>query len=126
MLKFIQTITVPVRNQDQALDFYVNKLGFEKTSDQDMGDGSRWLVVQPPNTQTGIMLATGPSVEGKQPGGFTGHVFFTDDLDATHQELIAKGVTITLPPDNQPWGRWAQFADQDGNEFGIWAAPAAM
>src|SRR5689334_9220723 len=97
MLKFVQTITIPVSNQDAAADFYVNKLGFEKTSDQDMGDGSRWLVVQPPNTQTGLMLATGPSVEGRKPGGFTGHVFFTDDLDATIQDMTAKEVNITVP-----------------------------
>ncbi len=126
MLKHLQTITVPVSNQDKAADFYVNKLGFTKTNDADQGDGTRWLVVQPPNTQTGIMLAMGQSAGGKAPGGMTGHVFFTDDMDGTIQELKARDVKITVPPSNEPWGRWAQFADQDGNEYGIWAAPVAQ
>jgi predicted enzyme related to lactoylglutathione lyase len=123
MLTHLQTITVPVSNQDRAADFYTNTLGFEKISDQDMGDGSRWLVVQPRGTQTGIMLATGPSVEGKAPGGMTGHIFGTDDINATYEALKAKGVNFTVPPKDEPWGKWAQFADPDGNEWGVWAPP---
>jgi predicted enzyme related to lactoylglutathione lyase len=104
MLKFIQTIGVSV-------------------SDQDMGDGTRWLVVQPPNSQTGIMLAKGQSAGGKAPGGFTGYVFYTDDIEGTYQTLTGRGVTFTVPPKNEPW---AQFTDQDGNEYGLWAAPVGM
>jgi predicted enzyme related to lactoylglutathione lyase len=123
MLKYVQTIGVSVNNQDRAADFYVNQLGFEKTSDQDMGDGTRWLVVQPPGTETGIMLAMGESAGGKPPGGMTGYVFYTDDLNATYETLKARGVNFTEPPRMEPWGHWAQFADPDGNEYGIWAAP---
>ena len=123
MLNFVQTIGVSVSNQDRAADFYVNKLGFEKTSDADMGDGTRWLEVRPPGAQTRLMLAMGQSAGGRAPGGFTGYVFNTDDLNATYEALKARGVSFPVPPKLEPWGHWAQFADPDGNEFGLWAPP---
>jgi lactoylglutathione lyase len=123
MLKFVQTIGVSVSDQSRSEEFYTKILGFEKTNDQDMGDGTRWLVVQPPGTQTGIMLSKGQSAGGKEPGGFTGYVFYTDDMAATHAQLTARGVNFTKAPINEPWGKWAEFADPDGNIYGIWAAP---
>jgi lactoylglutathione lyase len=121
MLKYVQSISVQVQDQDQALDFYVNTLGFEKIDDQPMDKNTRWIVVAPPGAQTGIVLTKefGP---GKM-GGFTGFVFNTDDLAATYESLKARGVHFTAPPRIEPWGKWAQFTDLDGNEFGIWAPP---
>ncbi len=56
MFTKVGTIGVGVSNQDKALDFYVNKLGFEKIDDQPMSETERWLEVAPPGAQTHIML----------------------------------------------------------------------
>jgi predicted enzyme related to lactoylglutathione lyase len=115
MLEYIQTIGVPVSNQDRALDFYVNTLGLVKESDEPMSPEERWVVVKPSGGQTGIMLgnANGSGVDRKM-GGFTGYIFHTADIDATCTELESKGVKITVPAHAEPWGKWAQFADPDG------------
>ena len=124
MFKYIQTISVQVSDQDRALDFYINQLGLEKTSDQPMDENARWIVVAPPGAQTGIVLSTGYGPGQPQPGGFTGFVLASDDLEATYETLTERGVKFTEPPRVEPWGKWAQFVDPAGNEFGIWA-PAA-
>jgi predicted enzyme related to lactoylglutathione lyase len=56
-------------------------------------------------------------------GGFSGYVFSADDIEATCKTLEERGVNITVPLHDEDWGRWAQFADPDGNEFGIWGPP---
>lgn len=116
-LKFIASATVSVNDQDVALDFYTNKLGFVKRADEDMGNGMRWLTVELPGTQTGIVLAKGYG-SGNPVGSFTGMVLAADDIQATYEELAAKGVHFTEAPTRQPWGMMqALFEDQDGNGY---------
>jgi predicted enzyme related to lactoylglutathione lyase len=122
MLNYIQTVGVQVSDQNKALDFYVNTLGLEKTSDQPMDEKSRWIVVTPSGARTGIVLSSG--FGPGQMGVFTGFIFHTDNIEATYATLAGRGVHFTVPPKMEPWGRWAQFADPDGNEFGLWASPA--
>ena len=57
MITNLESVTVYVNDQDQALDFYVNKLGFEKRADNPMGPGMRWVTVAPPGGKTEIVLA---------------------------------------------------------------------
>lgn len=126
MLTHLNSIGVQVSDQDQALDFYVNKLGFEKVMDAPMDDeGTRWLEVAPPGAQTRLVLSLsgGPGDVSGEIGGFTGYIFGTDDIEATCESLQASGVELTAPLTTEFWGKWAQFADPDGNEFGIWAPP---
>jgi len=116
MLKQILTVGISVTDPDQAIDFYINKLGFEKRNDVSMGKGMRWIEVAPPGAQTALVLY-GPDQD--RIGKFTGHVFATDDIEATYETLKSRGVRFTKPPSVEPWGKWAQFVDQDGNEFGL-------
>ena len=118
-LKHIATTTVRVSDQDQALDFYVTKLGFEKTADQPMGEGLRWVSVGLPGAQTGIVLAKGYGESANNAvGTFTGLVLDCDDIQATYNELAGKGVHFTEAPTQQPWGMMqALFEDQDGNGY---------
>jgi len=128
MLTRIGTITVHVTDQDAALAFYTQKLGFEVRSDQPMGPDQRWMEVAPPGAQTRILLykAT-PDAPGAasyeaaraQVGTPTGMVLEVDDIEATFAELKAKGVRIDEEPTQQPWGWWGTFADQDGNTYGV-------
>jgi lactoylglutathione lyase len=120
VINHIGVVTVHVRDQEQALDFYTSKLGFEKRDDEPMGEGIRWLTVAPSDAQTAISLVAGYAEDaGPQLGGDTGFVFSTEDIEATHRALSARGVHFTQPPSRQPWGMWAEFADQDGNKFGL-------
>ncbi len=120
MFTKIGTITVGVSDQDRALDFYVNKLGFEKIDDQPMSETERWLEIALPGTQTHIMLGL-RGQSGSDRTGMTGFVLHTDDIEATCASLKDRGVTFIQDLNTQPWGKWAQIADPDGNEFGVWA-----
>ena len=128
MLTNIGTITVQVTDQDKALAFYTQKLGFEKRSDEPIGPNQRWIEVAPPGAQTRILLykATpeapgGPSYEEAQAriGKPTGMVLEVDDIEAMFAELKSNGVSIEEEPQKQPWGWWGVFADQDGNSYGV-------
>ena len=119
MIKHFATTGISVSDQDKALDFYTNKLGFEVRDDQPMGEGLRWLVVVPRGAETGIVLTKGyGSYDEGRVGAFVGIVFTTDDIQATYEELRGRGVYFTEEPTRQPWGMMqALFEDQDGNGF---------
>jgi lactoylglutathione lyase len=112
------TVGIYVSNQDWALDFYTNKLGFEKLVDEPMGGGVRWIEVVPRGAETHLVLFTPPGQED-HIGTFSNVVFSCEDIESTHEELRNRGVEFTEEPSEQPWGLWAQFKDQDDNEFGL-------
>jgi predicted enzyme related to lactoylglutathione lyase len=113
MIKHIHVTGVHVSDQDRALDFYTNKLGFEKRADISVGD-FRWIEVVPPGAETALVLEPGQGTVGT----FTSVVFVTDDIQATYDELHGRGVRFTQEPTRQDWGGiQAQFVDQDGNTF---------
>jgi catechol 2,3-dioxygenase-like lactoylglutathione lyase family enzyme len=90
-LKQVGTVFVPVTDQDRALAFYLDKLGFEKRADFPYGDGSRWIEVAPPGAVNTISLV--PPSEGKSAGGSETHcAFTTEDIEADHTALQARGV----------------------------------
>jgi len=89
----INTVVVPFDDQDAAIAFYVDKLGFEKRTDIPFGNGYRWVEVGPADADTTIALA--PPPEGKSSGNReTGIGLQTDDIDAYHAELKAAGVDV--------------------------------
>jgi catechol 2,3-dioxygenase-like lactoylglutathione lyase family enzyme len=113
----VRTVGVPVTDQDRALDFYVDKLGFEKRLDLAMGNGIRWIEVAPLGATTSIALVA--SHEGVPAGVETGVRFTTDDADADQAALRSRGV------DADEVLRWEgippmfAFRDQDGNGLEI-------
>ena len=119
-------ITVLVRDQEHALHFYVDILGFEKIADDSFGPGMRWLVVAPKGqTQPQIVLnkAFDPEMETRI-GKLSGWVFHTADCQATYADLEAKGVKFTEKPTLHIWGVQALFEDLYGNQF-VLLQPAA-
>ena len=119
MITKIGSVCVAVSDQDKALDFYVNKLGFEKRSDVPMGDDGRWIEVAPAGAATTIVLEKNQGQPGQRMGTFIGFIVHTTDINATYSELKDRGVRFTLEPKQEFWGYWAQFVDQDNNEFGL-------
>lgn len=118
MIKHVRLVNIPVKDQQRALEFYTQQLGFETRADFPMGPDARWIEVAPPGAQTVLVLFAPPG-PAQRGGGFTGIVFACDDVFATVQQLRDRGVEIVEEPREHPWGDWAQFRDLDGNVFGL-------
>ncbi len=113
----IGLVIVPVSDQSRALEFYVEKLGFEKRTDQPFGENDRWLEVAPPGAQT--TLAIVPPREGEPAGTAAGISLRTDDVDAVHADLLAAGVDADpeVMRMGDPVPPMFFFRDPDGNTF---------
>lgn len=115
MFTRIHSTVVPVADQDAALAFWVDKLGFEKRIDQEMGS-MRFLTVAPVGAVTELVLGT-REMYGDGQGFVNGISFIVDDVDTTYAELLDKGVDMISPPEDMPWGaRGGWFRDPDGNQ----------
>lgn len=116
MISHIHSTTIGVADQDAALDFYTNTLGWEKAMDAMFGEGMRWLTVVPPGATTQLVLAQ--SSWAGETKGHSGISVVTPDIDATYEALSARGVSFKQPVETMPWGQKATwFSDPDGNEF---------
>ena len=89
----IATVIIPVADQDRALDFYVEKLGFDKRVDVPFGSGYRWIEVGLGDESTTIALAP-PREDGQSGKRETGISLQTDDIDAYHAQLKSAGVDV--------------------------------
>lgn len=105
-------VTLPVADQDRALHFYRDVLGFEVTADLQMAQG-RWLQVAPEGAQT-VFTLCGPGMGDFEPGAARGIMLVTTDVDADCARLAQAGTEVQGPGEF-PWGRMATFRDPDGN-----------
>jgi uncharacterized glyoxalase superfamily protein PhnB len=126
----IATAQLWVHDQDEALDFWTNKVGMEVRADvtlPEMGD-FRWLTVGPPgqnDVDIVLMAIPGPPVLDDETAkevrtlmskGFAGTVFLTtEDCQKSYEELAARGVEFTEKPEERPYGIDAGFRDPSGN-----------
>ena len=85
-------VLVPVSDQDTAIAFYTDTLGFSLVADVPFGEGDRWVEVAPPDGGTAIALV--PPRGESQPGRMTGIALATSDARAVHAELTEKGVDV--------------------------------
>ena len=113
----ISLVVVPSNDVDKQIEFY-ESLGFEKRTDVPFGGQYRWVEVYPPNGSTGIALA--PPPPGSDAGSKeTGIIVTTDDIDASHADLKAKGVDVDAEVsrmgDPVPPMFW--FRDTEGNSL---------
>jgi catechol 2,3-dioxygenase-like lactoylglutathione lyase family enzyme len=131
MIQRLTATTLFVADQDEAREFYVNKLGFEVRMDQTAGD-FRWLTVSPkgqPDLQIILFkLAAHGHMDGEnaatlrnliQKGIAAAGVFETGDIQKTYQELTARGVEFVSPPQQKFYGTEAVFKDTTGNWFSL-------
>jgi catechol 2,3-dioxygenase-like lactoylglutathione lyase family enzyme len=118
----VKIITVLVLDQDAAIDFYTNKLGFELLEDKSFGEG-RWVTIALPNQRDvtlALELATAAedrALVGKQAGG---HAFLgldTCDCAADYRRMKPLGVTFLGEPQSGPWGTGVQLEDLYGNKL---------
>jgi catechol 2,3-dioxygenase-like lactoylglutathione lyase family enzyme len=113
----VGTVIVPVRDQDRALEFYLDTLGFEKRTDVPYGEGERWVEVAPPGAATTIAIV--PPREGESAGVETRVGFTTEDIDSDHENLRARGVDAdeAVMRMGDPVPPMFFFRDQDGNSL---------
>jgi catechol 2,3-dioxygenase-like lactoylglutathione lyase family enzyme len=111
-ISHVQVLSLPVTDQDRALRFYTDVLGFDVVHDVSMPVG-RWVQVRPPGAETSVTLVTW--FDSMPPGTLRGLVLESDDLDRDVAELDRRGVSFADGIRKEPWGRYATFADPDGN-----------
>jgi catechol 2,3-dioxygenase-like lactoylglutathione lyase family enzyme len=116
----VRTIAIPVTDQDRALRFYADTLGFETRMDAAFGEGERWIEVAPPGAGTSIALMR--AGDDRPAGVDTGVRLTTTDAAADHAGLRARGVDID--PDVIPYPvPMFVFRDPDGNSLVIVESP---
>jgi catechol 2,3-dioxygenase-like lactoylglutathione lyase family enzyme len=124
----LELISVVVDEYDPAIDFFVERLGFElvENSLATTNDGrpKRWVVVRPPGATTGILLARADgdaqrSIVGRQHAGRVGFFLRVDEFDATYERMRRGGVVFVTAPRDEPYGRVAVFLDVSGNRWDL-------
>ena len=115
MIRGVKFVSIPVTDQDRALAFYTEKLGFRITTDQPFSEKQRWIELGIPGAETRIVLFQFD--ERYKPGGNMNFTFWTDNVVETARELKSKGVHFTMEPTTFDWGSSAAFEDVDGNIF---------
>ncbi len=131
MIKKLSHASSWVDHQDEARDFYVNKLGFEVRTDMTL-DGFRWLTVGPKDQpelelilmepKAGMMMDEETVKQLRallKKGALGAGVFYTEDCQKTYETLKARGVEFLAPPQERPYGVEALLKDNSGNWFSL-------
>jgi catechol 2,3-dioxygenase-like lactoylglutathione lyase family enzyme len=116
MIKAVKFVSIPVKDQNQALDFYTKKLGFQILTDQPFDGAQRWIELSIPGAETRVVLFT-PSGHETRIGTFSNITFTSDNVEKSYEEMSARGVEFQAPPKKEHWGTSAIFKDPDGNVF---------
>jgi catechol 2,3-dioxygenase-like lactoylglutathione lyase family enzyme len=119
MMKKFSHVTVLVKDQDEALRWYTEKLGFTKKQDEAFGPGVRWLTVAVPGDELEVVLQKPDDERLPLVGKGTPWVIDTDDCRADYDRLRTQGVEFPNPPSEMPWGTSAVFRDLYGNTFNL-------
>ena len=125
----IDKIAIVVDDYDKAIRFFTEALGFELVEDSPAlttqgGRPKRWVVVRPPGTETGILLARADGERqaaaiGNQVAGRVGFFLQVEDFDAAYQRMVAAGVEFVAEPRDEPYGRVTIFLDISGNRWDL-------
>ncbi|SFJ16776.1 VOC family protein [Thermoflavimicrobium dichotomicum] len=122
MIRSLSHVCIVVRDYDEALQWYTEKLGLTIKVNESNGSGFRWVTVSPKGQENVeiVLYQTSPDEKDpalKQVGMTSGWVFDTDNCKQTVEELRQKGVQILMEPNYAPWGTQAVFTDLYGNKF---------
>ena len=121
-------VALLVNDYDTAISFFVDVLGFELVEDSPSmttdGRPKRWVVVRPPDAETGLVLSRADGEEqsalvGKQHGGRVGFFLRVNDFNGTYQRLVAARVQFLREPREEAYGKVAVFLDVVGNRWDL-------
>jgi catechol 2,3-dioxygenase-like lactoylglutathione lyase family enzyme len=116
----ISTLTLLVRDYDEAIAWFTSRLGFRLIEDTPVGVGKRWVVVRPPGAETALLLARAATDEqraaiGKQAGGRVFLFLEISDFARDYQAMLERGVVFREAPRKESYGTVAVFEDLYGN-----------
>ena len=122
MINRVGQIMLYVNNQDEAKEFWTEKVGFSVISEEDNGEGMRWIEIAPTKeAETSIILHNKELIAKMQPGvelGTPSLMFFSKDFDKLYSDLSNKNVAVGEIV-NMPSGRVFNFADSENNYFAV-------
>ena len=124
MRRSIAHCTLVVRDYDEAIAFFTDILRFRLVEDTPLDNGKRWVVVTPPGSQGGLLLAKAAGEAqaarvGDQTGGRVGFFLHTDDFAGDHARMAAAGVKFLEAPRQEPYATVAVFEDLYGNRWDL-------
>lgn len=113
-------ITILVKDYDESIDFYTNKLQFELTEDKTLTENKRWVLVTPKGSSCSLLLAKAADERqaeriGDQAGGRVFLFLHTDNFERDYQNLLDNNIPIVRPPVKEAYGTVAVFEDINGN-----------
>ena len=122
--RYLGLITLVVRDYDEAIRYFVDRLGFILVEDQPIERGKRWVVVTPGTQGTALLLAKAGNQEeeariGDQTGGRVAFFLYSNDFDRDHQRMQAAGVQFIEAPRQESYGVVAKFTDLYGNRWDL-------
>ncbi|MBV6441068.1 MAG: hypothetical protein EPGJADBJ_02747 [Saprospiraceae bacterium] len=121
MKQYIAHIALVVRDYDEAIRFYTEKLNFILVEDTPLSETKRWVLVAPPgSTECRLLLAKAANAEqqtrvGNQTGGRVFLFLYTDDFRRDYHRMLEQGIRFVRPPAEEPYGTVAVFEDLYGN-----------
>ena len=123
MERMIGQISLLVRDYDEAMNYYINVLGFELVEDTVLTPEKRWVVIKPKNSSgqgCNLLLARAATPQqenfiGNQTGGRVFLFLYTDDIQRDHEMLLKNNVKIVRPPSREEYGTVLVFSDLYGN-----------
>lgn len=127
MERKIAKVTLMVKDYDEAIAYYTQKLGFHVLEDVPLDADKRWVLIGPPDPQgTALLLAKATNEEeirciGNQTGGRVFLFLHTDDFWRDHKAMVSAGVIFTEPPRKEAYGTVAVFKDLYGNLWDLMA-----
>ncbi|MBT0957120.1 VOC family protein [Alphaproteobacteria bacterium KMM 3653] len=124
MKQAISSVAMVVPDYDEAIAFYIEKVGFELVDDIDIGRGKRWVTVRPKGGETALLLALATTPEqkasiGNQTGGRVGFFLETDNFQRDYLNMMANGITFEEPPRQEPYGQVVVWRDPFGNRWDL-------
>lgn len=117
-------LTLVVRDYDEAISFYTEKLGFDLLEDTCLSETKRWVRVAPKGSNASLLFGKSATPEqekaiGNQTGGRVFLFMHTDNLDEYYNQLLDNGVEIVREPSNEEFGKVFVFADLYGNLWDV-------
>ena len=116
MISHVKFVSIPTNDQDRALKFWTEVVGFRVLTDQPFDDTQRWIELRIGSSETRLVLFKFDE-SGLKPGGAFNGAMACQNVEETYGELSKRGVEFVSAPQKQPWGTFAVFQDPDGNQF---------
>ncbi len=124
MAQQITSLALVVRDYDEAIRYFVDKVGFELIEDIPMEPGKRWVVVRPAGSSTGLLLAKAKNDQqlsrvGDQTGGRVFLFIETDSFDDDYRRMQSVGIEFTEEPRHEAYGKVVVWKDLYGNKWDL-------